>query len=635
MKVLLALVALLVLLPLNSVIAQQSQPAPESQASIDRLMRDAIAGEEISGEDIEAFLHWISVSKTQSNEYERWRPSLEQIANPEMKSRAAVLLAMGLAAEGNASESVQLVNRYRDQIKTTYMDNLPTDRAASRREVMASYYGWLVNNTIFSVPGAFVETFPDIFFKHTPVWGATRDAYFQVTLPDDSREWLDVFSEWRSMLSDVMNPAGVHLGSMFNLVHKTNLQTIALIEYRPELYPRYVKTSGSADWLDSWQFLGPYEKELKSRIDELENQLKRLLVERLTERHYLQPEDANVIVETFTHQVQNNFFGVANSRYAEDTESLMKEVSDLGWSAAIQSINKFHSKAADFQLQIIGGYLISRGEFKQLEHYINWLSGKEFGLFSERLSEQSDGYSEYFVDDETGQSIAATLTGNLAAQDSNGLGAIMEWIKFDYDQWGSFNKTPVMYAAHHNNFVSYKILRNSRPELLASTTIEGEYGVPEVFGRNVLTYALENADFDFINEVLNDVGELFVPKVDSASRNAFFYLGLNEVINNRERKELVGRVQNLGLPLPEASFDCKLAQRRIELLTCGSENFAALDRELSSAYFAAREQGEDSNALLEEQRDWLSNALACAIERGFENCYSARVSALKEHVDQP
>src|SRR5690554_3073341 len=339
MKVLLALVALLSLLPLNLVIAQQSQPSSENQASIDRLMRDAVAGEEISGEDIEALLHWISVSKTQRNEYERWTDTLEQIANPETKSRAAVLLAMGLAAEGNASQSVQLISHYRDQIKTTYMDNLPTDRAASREEVIASYYGWLVNNTIFSVPGAFVETYPDIFFNHTPVWGATRDAYFQVTLPDDSREWLDVFSEWRRMLSDVMNPAGVRLGSMFNLVHKTNLQTIALIEYRPELYSHYVTTSGSADWLDSWQFLGPYEKKLKSRIDELQNQLERILVGRLTERHYLQPEDASVIVETFLHSIQNNFFGVANSQYAEDTESLMKEVSDSGWSAAIQSIN--------------------------------------------------------------------------------------------------------------------------------------------------------------------------------------------------------------------------------------------------------------------------------------------------------
>lgn len=59
MKVLLALVALLSLLPLNLVIAQQSQPSSENQASIDRLMRDAVAGEEISGEDIEALLHWV------------------------------------------------------------------------------------------------------------------------------------------------------------------------------------------------------------------------------------------------------------------------------------------------------------------------------------------------------------------------------------------------------------------------------------------------------------------------------------------------------------------------------------------------------------------------------------------------
>src|SRR5690606_4671022 len=199
---------------------------------------------------------------------------------------------------------------------------------------------------------------------------------------------------------------------------------------------------------------------------------------------------------------------------------------------------------------------------------------------------------------------------------SNGLGAIMEWIKFDYGQWGSFNKTPVMYAAHHNNFVSYKILRNSRPELLASTTVENEYGGPEIFGRNVLTYALENAEFDFVSAVLRDVGDFFVPETDSAGRNALFYLGLNEKVSEKERKELVGMIQSIGLSLPEASFDCSLAQRRIELLTCGSSEFAALDKELSSAYFAAREKADDPKAVLNGQRRWLSGALACVVEDG-------------------
>ena len=630
MMVVLALLALL-MLPFNSLIAEQLQPSlavVDIESSIDRLLRDAMAGEEISGEDIEAFLHWISVSKIHTTEYEHWTSSVEQIANSETQSKAAVLLAMGLAAEGNAAQSVELINRYRDNIKTSYMDNLPSETAASSQEVLASCYGWLVNNTIFSVPGAFVETYPGIFFNHTPVWGATRDAYFQVTLPKDSREWLEVFSEWRIMLSDVMNPAGVNLGSMFNLVHKTNLQAIALIEYRPELYSIYVATPDRSDWLDSWQFLGPYEKRIKARIDDLEKQLKRLLVERLTEQHYMKPEDANLIVETFTNQIKNNFFGVANSRYAADTENLVSNVSNYGWSEGILLTNRFHPKAADFQLQIIGGYLISKGEFRQLEHYINWLSGKQFGLFLERLSEQSDGYSESFIDEETGQSIAATLTGNLAAQDSNGLGIVMEWIKFDYDQWGEFNKTPAMYAAHHNNFTSYKILRNSRPKVLARTTVEGEYGTPKIFRRNVLTYALENANFEFINEVLTDVGELFVPKVDSVGRNAFFYLGLNELIDSRERKALVGRIKDLGLPLPEASFDCALAQRRLELLTCGSETFAALDRELSAVYFAVRERTEDPKGLLDGQRRWLSKAVSCVLEKGFKSCYSDRVSNL-------
>jgi len=104
-------------------------------------------------------------------------------------------------------------------------------------------------------------------------------------------------------------------------------------------------------------------------------------------------------------------------------------------------------------------------------------------------------------------------------------------------------------------------------------------------------------------------------------------------VSEKERKELVGMIQSIGLSLPEASFDCSLAQRRIELLTCGSSEFAALDKELSSAYFAAREKADDPKAVLNGQRRWLSGALACVVEDGFENCYSSRIWELERATE--
>ena len=616
--------------------AQDSEYPPatqNAQSSADRVLQNALTGQPISGNDVEAFLHWMSVSVAPAGEYERWIPSIEGIDDGDTKSRAIILVALGLAVTGEAARSVQLIERYRDQIKTTYMDNLPDNHSETDREMIAAYYGWLINNTEFSVPGAFVKSYPDIFFNNTPVWAATRDAYFQVTLPEDSEAWLGVYSAWASLLSDAINPAGVRMGSMYNMVHKANLQNIALLEYRPDLYLSYVNAQSNVDWLDYWKFLGPYEARIVAEAEKLERQMESLLVERLAEGHYFETDAAKQLVNAFLNEVRNSFFSIANGPYTESTKKLIESTSASGWVKAVSSISNFHPKAAVFQLQIIGGYLISQGEFRQLENYINWLSEGNFNVFLQKLGERTDGYSDYFIEDQSGEIVAATLLGNLAAQDSEGLKSVMEWVKLDYGQWGTFNKTPVMYAAHHNNFESYKLLRKAHPNLLESTTVGGGTDAPEIYDRNVLTYALENAEFDFVSAVLGDVGDLFVPKTDSAGRNALFYLGLNEKVSEKERKELVGMIQSIGLSLPEASFDCSLAQRRIELLTCGSSEFAALDKELSSAYFAAREKADDPKAVLNDQRRWLSGALDCVVEDGFENCYSSRIWELERATE--
>ena len=219
--------------------------------------------------------------------------------------------------EDMSANIVNLRNSFKDiqaksgQIKTTYMDNLPDNRSETDREMIAAYYGWLINNTEFSVPGAFVKSYPDIFFNNTPVWAATRDAYFQVTLPEDSEAWLGVYSAWASLLSDAINPAGVRMGSMYNMVHKANLQNIALLEYRPDLYLSYVNAQSNVDWLDYWKFLGPYEARIVAEAEKLERQMESLLVERLAEGHYFETDAAKQLVNAFLNEVRNSFFSIA------------------------------------------------------------------------------------------------------------------------------------------------------------------------------------------------------------------------------------------------------------------------------------------------------------------------------------
>ena len=68
----------------------------------------------------------------------------------------------------------------------------------------------------------------------------------------------------------------------------------------------------------------------------------------------------------------------------------------------------------------------------------------------------------------------------------------------------------------------------------------------------------------------------------------------------------------------QASFDCDLAKAPVELLICGDDEMASLDRELAALYGDLRSTlpDGDADALRSEQRGWLKSRLTlCHIPR--------------------
>src|SRR5690554_8138942 len=92
MKKVFGALILLAILPLGSVSAQDGGYAPatqNAQSSADRVLQNAVAGQPISANDVEAFLHWMSVSEEPVGDYERWIPSRseERRVGKECRSR--------------------------------------------------------------------------------------------------------------------------------------------------------------------------------------------------------------------------------------------------------------------------------------------------------------------------------------------------------------------------------------------------------------------------------------------------------------------------------------------------------------------------------------------------------------------
>lgn len=85
------------------------------------------------------------------------------------------------------------------------------------------------------------------------------------------------------------------------------------------------------------------------------------------------------------------------------------------------------------------------------------------------------------------------------------------------------------------------------------------------------------------------------------------------------------------------SFSCEDARTKVEKLICASENLAALDTVLDSAYqlTLSKSDPDDAGRLLLEQRSWLrSTRNACRDEACLERAYSQRIGEVDPFADK-
>jgi hypothetical protein len=83
-----------------------------------------------------------------------------------------------------------------------------------------------------------------------------------------------------------------------------------------------------------------------------------------------------------------------------------------------------------------------------------------------------------------------------------------------------------------------------------------------------------------------------------------------------------------------ASFDCRRASARVEVLICSDPTLSALDDQLDASYKAA-DAGRALPALHEEQRTWLAQRARCGDAACLADLYRRRIADLSASVGAP
>jgi uncharacterized protein len=78
-----------------------------------------------------------------------------------------------------------------------------------------------------------------------------------------------------------------------------------------------------------------------------------------------------------------------------------------------------------------------------------------------------------------------------------------------------------------------------------------------------------------------------------------------------------------------ASFDCKLAQGKVETMICANSDLSKLDGQLDSVYTQIRKMSRDDQAEKAMQRAWLRTRNRCADLSCLQHAYASRIAELR------
>lgn len=408
---------------------------------------------------------------------------------------------MLLALKDQGVDAFELLQEY--QPRLTYMDELP----ATYTGVLAFTYGWLINNTEVTVPCWFIREHTEVFNHHTPFWGATRDAYFSVCIPQSCEpETIPGYKELLSALEDADNPGGCWLGSIAYGRHKSTALEVALIANRPDYYLEHAQWNERANWLDYWQYLGPYNYRVAARIRQAIDTAKPALADMLLTVGARDNKAAASLAAIFLNNLVANKIGWSYEPYAANKQAYTRYGLSY-WEAPPDS---------EFAAEILGGYILRNRPPLEFKRYVGWLL------------------------DHNRQEVIHSLMNFAAADNATALRWLLELDLPLPARWGAFNKSPLMYAVQYNNHASYRLLHAIAAMDTVTTPDEDGWDceVPSICRRTVLTYAAENADAELLLQVIHDFGSKYGSTVDSDGRGFEDYLAKNAQLSEKEKARM-------------------------------------------------------------------------------------------------
>lgn len=84
-----------------------------------------------------------------------------------------------------------------------------------------------------------------------------------------------------------------------------------------------------------------------------------------------------------------------------------------------------------------------------------------------------------------------------------------------------------------------------------------------------------------------------------------------------------------------ASFDCKLAQGKVETMVCADSGLSKADEQLDAAYTKIRKMSRDEQTEKAMQRAWLRARNACADLTCLQHAYASRNAELRARLASP
>lgn len=409
---------------------------------------------------------------------------------------------MLLALEDRGGEAIAKLQEYEPQL--TYMDELPI----GSDEVLAFGYAWLINNTEVTVPCWFIREHTEVFDHHTPFWGATRDAYFSVCIPESwAPELIPEYEELLGALEDAYNPGNCFLGSIANGRHKSIASEIALLANRPEYYLKNTPWNDRANWLDYWKYLGPYNYRVAGRIQKAAEAVKPALAAMLGAAGARDKQAADALAALYLNNLVANKIGSSYATYAANLEGYTQH-----------GLKRWDTQPdGNDAAEILGGYLLHNRPVEEFMVYVRWLAEHD------RLT------------------VIYALMNSAAADNAKALQQMLELRLPMPEQWGAFNKSPLMHAVQYNNHASYELLKKLAP--MDTVTVPDKDGwrdceIPKISQRSVLTYAAENADAQLLLQVIHDFGGKYGNAKDTAGRGFEDYLVMNSRLSETEKAKM-------------------------------------------------------------------------------------------------